>query len=135
MLKQIFRLWPMFLLVVVVLFPFEWLGAEWSSFGKLIVKVFPTEDQHAIGHLGIFSLFGFMLLRTFPALQFHLWRYLGLILLAGLCEETIQTFSKPYLDVIDTSHDIALDLIAASLVLVLLRVWKRYKVTRQIKSI
>lgn len=123
MLKLVARLWPLLLLVVVVLFPFEWLGAEWSSFGNLIFRIFPTENQHAIGHLGIFSIFGFTLLRSFPSLRFHLWRYLGSVLLAGLCEETIQTIFKPYLDVIDTAHDLALDLIAASAVFGLLKLW------------
>lgn len=125
MLKQLKRFWPFLVVLAIVLFPFEWLGQKSGSVNHLITAVFPTEDQHAFGHLGIFFLFGTLLLRTFPSLRRRPWRYMGLILLAGLAEETLQTFIKPYFDLIDTGHDLVLDLIAGSIALAFVTIWQK----------
>ena len=132
MLKQLKRFWPFGMVMAIVLFPFQWLGQKSGTFNQLIMAVFPTEDQHAIGHLGIFFLFGGLLLRTFPSLRSRPWLYMGLILLAGLAEETGQVITKHYLDVIDTAHDLVLDLIAGLIVLALVTIWQKAQYRRKL---
>src|SRR5215216_4411492 len=77
-------------LLALILFPFEWLGARWPAFGHSLDHAFATETEHAIGHATLFAMFGLSALTLFPALRWRAWRYFGMLLLAGLGQEGFQ---------------------------------------------
>lgn len=99
---------PLLALLAFVVFPFEWLGERWHALGELIVRTFPTDAQHAVGHATLFALLGGLALASFPALRGRPWRY-ALLLLAGVAQEALQLLGKGRGLAFDDGRDLAVD--------------------------
>jgi hypothetical protein len=105
------RLAPLFVVLVLTLFPFGWLGKEWPTFGSALNWAFATAREHAIGHSTIFFLLGVLTLATFPSLRARLGLYLGTMFLIGLGQELFQLLYKQRPLVFDDGRDLLTDLI------------------------
>jgi hypothetical protein len=126
-LQRVTRLWPLLVLGGLVLFPFGWLGEVWPPFGRVLDWVFATNREHAAGHSIMFALLGLVLLTVFPFLQARLGLYLGAILAAGVGQETFQLLYKARPLVFDDFRDLAVDLTAALLVFLAVRLWQQVR--------
>jgi hypothetical protein len=82
--------WPVFILLGILWFPFDWLSTVWPAFGVPFRQVFRTAHDHFIGHTIFFFIIGILILNNIPVLSRRLhWYILGLVL-AALIQETIQ---------------------------------------------
>jgi hypothetical protein len=122
--RALLRLAALAALVALILFPFEWLGAQWPAFGHSLDYAFATETEHAIGHATLFALFGLVALTLFPALRWRAWRYFAL-LSAGLGQEGLQLLFKRRALAYDDARDLLVDLLGLSLAFALIHFWTR----------
>jgi hypothetical protein len=129
-LERVKRLWPLLALGGLVLFPFGWLGEVWPPFGRVLDWGFATKREHAVGHSIMFGLLGLLLLTVFPLLQARLGLYLGAILAAGIGQETFQLLYKNRPLVFDDFRDLAVDLTAALLVFLAVRLCRQVRQRR-----
>jgi hypothetical protein len=104
------RLLPLLAVLVLVLFPFEWLGVLYPSVGRLLDGVFSSELLHMAGHATLFAGLGLLVLRIFPTLCARPWRYFGL-LLTGVGQECFQLLFKQRPLVFDDGRDLVVDAI------------------------
>ncbi len=82
--------WPVFILLGILWFPFDWLSEVWPTFGIPFRQVFHNAHDHFIGHTIFFFIVGTLILSLVPVLKRQLhWYVLGLIV-AALVQETIQ---------------------------------------------
>jgi hypothetical protein len=82
--------WPVFIVLGILWFPFDWLSEVWPTFGIPFRQVFHNAHDHFIGHTIFFIIIGTLILGLAPALRRRLhWYVLGLIV-AALVQETIQ---------------------------------------------
>jgi hypothetical protein len=109
--------------LVLVLFPFGWLGEVWRPFGQIVDNLFSTVWAHAIGHTSLFCLLGLLALTMFPALRRHPLRYLVLLLLAGVGQEAFQLLYKGRLLLFDDMRDLVTDLFGLLLAFAIVWVW------------
>jgi hypothetical protein len=107
------RWWPVALALVVVLFPFDWLGEVWPFFGQALAVVFVTARDHAIGHATMFFLLGTLMLLALPRLGQRPFLYLGAILLVALGQETLQDLFKQQSPTLWDGRDMLFDLTGA----------------------
>jgi hypothetical protein len=121
--KSFVRFWPVLVLLGFVLFPLEWLGQLWPSFGQVLDGIFPTSDSHFSGHFSMFLVFGLLLLKTFPTLRFRAWLYLDLLLVAGIGEEIFQAIWRQDPVLVDTCGDLLTDLVGALVALLMVKMW------------
>src|SRR5579859_1849542 len=98
--KKLFRLWPLLFLILFILFPLEWLGLVWPALGVALHSLFPTDVQHAIGHIGLFLLLGLLALYFFPHLYRYPYYYVALILI-GVGQEGFQLLFKQRMVALD----------------------------------
>ncbi|HUS14519.1 MAG TPA: hypothetical protein VM536_05810 [Chloroflexia bacterium] len=118
------RGWPVGVLLAVILFPFGWLGERWPAFGDVLGTIFSGNRGHAVGHSILFGLLGLMLLSLWPALRRHAGAYFAWVGLAGLGQEAFQLLYKQRPLGFDDFRDLAVDLVAAGLVLLAAQ-WRR----------
>lgn len=123
MAKTLTRLWPLLGLLILILFPFGWLGEQWPPFGRVLNVVFATTGEHAIGHSILFGLLGLGLLSVFPRLRARLGLYLALLLAAGVGQEMFQLLYKNRPLVFDDFRDLVVDLTAALAAFLAVRLW------------
>ncbi len=103
-------------LIGLALFPFGWLGTEWSDFGTVINMLFATTAAHIIGHSLIFMLVGGVILLLVPALRTRPLIYMLLVLCLAVMHEGLQLIAykqRPLL--FDDFFDVGIDLLAAGL--------------------
>ena len=113
----------LFLVLAGILFPFGWLGEQWSAFGDALGAVFPTGRSHAIGHAGLFLGLGLLALVSFPRLRARSGLYAALALAVALGQEVAQLLYKQRPLQLDDGRDIAVDLLGAAAAFVLVTVW------------
>jgi glycopeptide antibiotics resistance protein len=113
------------LALLLVLFPFGWLGEQWPAFGFWIDWLFATELAHAIGHGCIFFGLGLLLLWLFPWLRTRPPLYLGITLLAAIGQEGIQLSYKQRALVFDDLRDLLVDLLGSILAFLVVWFWQR----------
>lgn len=106
------RRWLLFaLLVGFALFPVEWVAVFSPTLNWVITTLFPTDTQHAIGHLGLFCTLGVFTLLTFPMLRRSPWRYLALMLAIAVGQEAFQLVFKQRGIEFDEWRDALVDLV------------------------
>jgi glycopeptide antibiotics resistance protein len=123
--RALLRMAPLAALLALILFPFEWLGAQWPAFGHALDHAFATEAEHTIGHAALFAIFGLLALTLFPALRWRAWGYFRILFLAGLGQEGLQLAFKRRGLAYDDAHDLLVDLLGLTLAFVLVRLWQR----------
>jgi len=121
--RTLLRRAPLTVLLALILFPFEWLGARWPAFGHALDTAFATETEHAIGHAALFACFGLLALTLFPTLRRPAWRYIGLLLLAGVGQEALQLAFKRRALAYDDMRDLLVDLLGLTLAFALAHLW------------
>lgn len=85
---------PIFLILAILWFPFDWLASVNSIFGKYFRMFFSTAHDHFIGHTILFFLSGFFLLSYLPALRTKPQVYFVALVLMALIQEAIQAFFR-----------------------------------------
>lgn len=85
---------PVYLVLAVLWFPFDWLSSANSLFGKYFRMFFSTAHDHFIGHTILFLGSGFFLLSYLPSLRAKPQRYVIAIVLMALIQEAIQAFFR-----------------------------------------
>jgi hypothetical protein len=68
----VLRLWPLTIGLVLVLFPFDWLGNVWPAYRQVFEQVFVGAREHHIGHSIMFFIVGLILLLSFSVLLIRL---------------------------------------------------------------
>ena len=90
----IMRLWPLAIGVVLVLFPFDWLGNVWPAYQHVFERVFVGVREHHFGHSTLFLIVGLIVLLSFPALRTRPLLYFGLMITAAIAQELVQDLFK-----------------------------------------
>jgi hypothetical protein len=117
------------LMLLLVLFPFGWLGQLWPAFGRGLDQLFSTDERHAIGHAALFCLLGLAALAALPRLYAKPARYAGLLLIVGGGQEFLQMLYKRQLLLFDDGRDLLTDLAGIMLAFALVWMWRRSKET------
>ncbi len=107
------RAWPLALGLLVIVFPFGWLGEIWPAFGVALGSIFRGLWGHMAGHFLLFFMVGIVLLQSLPWLRTHFRDYLLLALGVGLVQELIQLAYKQRPVLVDDVRDVLVDLIGA----------------------
>ncbi len=94
MITIITRVWPLAIGVVLVLFPFDWLGNVWPAYQQVFERVFVGAREHHIGHSTLFFIVGLIVLLSFPALRTRPLLYFGLMISAAIAQELVQDLFK-----------------------------------------
>ena len=123
--NDLIRLWPLPALGALVLFPFGWLGEQWPPFGHLLDWLFATNRAHAVGHAILFFLLGLALLSVFPRWQARLGLYMAVMLAAGIGQESFQLLYKGRPLAFDDFRDLVVDLTAALVAFVIVRLGRQ----------
>jgi hypothetical protein len=127
--KKFRRLWPVLIALILVLFPFDWLGQVWPTYGQIFDVVFATAQAHHIGHVTIFFIAGLLALFAFPSLRARPVLYIVLMMLGAVGEEALQALFKFQLPTLGDGRDLLFDLagfvIAYSVVLLAQWIAKR----------
>jgi hypothetical protein len=123
--RALLRLAPLAALLALILFPFEWLGAQWPAFGHALDTIFATDTEHAIGHAALFAILGLLTLTLFPALRRRAWQYFGMLLVAGVGQESFQLMFKRRALAYDDVRDLVVDLFGLTIVFALVRLWQQ----------
>jgi len=116
---------PLLVLLMLILFPFGWLGEQWPAFGRELDQLFSTDGRHAIGHAALFTLLGLAALIVLPHLRTRPMRYLGMLLLVGVGQEFLQLLYKRRLLLFDDGRDLLTDLAGMIVALALVWIWRR----------
>lgn len=119
------RLVPLLVLLVLILFPFGWLGEQWPAFGSGLDQVFSTDGRHAIGHAALFGLLGLAALIMLPRLRTKPLRYLSMLLLVGVGQEFFQLLYKGRLPLFDDGRDLLTDLAGMIVAFAMIWSWRR----------
>jgi hypothetical protein len=85
--------WPVFALLGILWFPFDWLSEVWPAFGAPFRMVFRNAHDHFVGHTIFFLIVGLLLLAYIPALRRPYW-YFPALVMAALAQETIQALAR-----------------------------------------
>ena len=88
------RIWPLAIGVVLVLFPFDWLGNIWPAYRQVFEQVFVGAREHHIGHSTLFLIVGLVVLLSFPVLRTRSLCYFGLMISAAIAQELVQDLFK-----------------------------------------
>ncbi len=112
-------------LIALVVLPHQWLSEHWSTFDALF-DPFCRGVGHTAGHALIFAVLGVALLLTVPAIRRRPWTLFPVTLVVGLAQECAQLVHKHRLPGTDEAHDLAVDLIAISLVWGLAVMFRRW---------
>ena len=128
--RHIRHLWPVFIALAFVLFPFDWLEHIWPLYGRIFDVVFATVLAHHIGHSTLFFLASFPILLAFPGLLQHPLRYLTLMLLLAVGEEALQSLFKQHLPNIGDTRDLLFDLLGTTIAYIVMRSWMWFYRTR-----
>src|SRR5260370_17129689 len=103
------RLWPLASGLVLVLFPFDWLGNVWPGYRQVFEQVFVGAREHHIGHSTLFFIVGLLVLINFPSLRSRPLLYFGLLISAAIAQEAVQDLFKFVLPDLTDSLDLLFD--------------------------
>jgi hypothetical protein len=117
-------LWFALAAIVLVLFPFDWLGQVWPAYGQVFDQVFATAISHEIGHATLFFIAALLILSSFPALRSRPLRYFVVMVLGALGEEALQSLFKLQLPTIWDGRDLLLDLVGIVTAYFAIRLWQ-----------
>ncbi len=107
--KTFARFSPLLLVLLAVLFPFQWLAEQWSGFGSVLSALVPGERAHTVAHAGLFFTLGLVAVNTFPHLGRRPLLFCALVVAAAVSQETFQLLYKDALLSFDTVRDMAAD--------------------------
>jgi len=110
--------------IVLVLFPFDWLGEVWPAYAQVFDQVFATALSHEIGHATLFFIASLLILSSFPILRFRPLLYLMVMALGALGEEALQSLFKLQLPTIWDGRDLLLDLVGIVMAYIAIRLWQ-----------
>lgn len=127
----IIRFSPLFVILMLVLFPLGWLGTHWPALGAIINRLFATPEAHTIGHMVCFFILGLALLITFPRLHTRPDSYIGLMLVASIGQEAFQILYKQRPVVLDDVRDLVVDTVAVMLAFAVVWSWQRWQSARR----
>ncbi|GHO75172.1 hypothetical protein KSD_29430 [Ktedonobacter sp. SOSP1-85] len=131
--QRLTRLWPLLLLVAWIIFPEEWLGLKWATFGHVLFTIFANDTEHVIGHISLFLLLGLGTIYVFPKLRKKPFFYFCL-LLVGVIQEAAQLLFKHRWLARDDWRDLATDLVGLTLAYALAwgeYAWRKSRVKRE----
>ena len=109
--------------VILVLFPFDWLGNVWPWYAQIFNVVFATALAHMIGHATIFFIASVLVLCSFPALRYRPVLYFAIMLLGAVGEEALQSLFKLHLPTIWDGRDLLLDSVGITVGYCVVRLW------------
>ncbi|GAB4432364.1 MAG: hypothetical protein OHK0015_19760 [Chloroflexi bacterium OHK40] len=115
------RLSPLLLLVLFTLLPYGWFAQHWPWLDAVASWLFATEAAHAVGHALSFGALGAALLTVFPALCARPGLYLAIVLAVALGQEGLQLLYKGRGVIVNDMTDLGTDMVAAVVVLALMR--------------
>jgi len=113
--------------VVLVLFPFDWLGNVWPAYGHIFDIVFATPQSHMIGHATLFFIASLLILFSFPSLRHRPVLYFTIMLLGAVGEEALQSLFKLHLPTIWDGRDLLLDSVGITVGYIVIRLWSWIK--------
>jgi hypothetical protein len=124
----------LFIMAILVFFPFGWLADISSRARSVVWGMFGSERMHWIGHFGIFFLLGLTLLYVFPRLrQSPIW-YGLIILISGIGQEFFQLLYKQRDIAFDDFKDLAIDLVGAFVAFGLVWLWQKLRKPKILQS-
>lgn len=106
----------------VAVFPYGWLGLVYRPFGNWMDAHFWAETSHHILHSIDFACVSFVLLLAFPGLRLRFSLFIASILGVAAIQEGLQLLYKQRLVAWNDGKDVVVDVVAASCVLVLVRI-------------
>ncbi len=109
--------------VILVLFPFDWLGNVWPAYAHIFDIVFATPLSHMIGHATLFFIASLLILFSFPALRRRPVLYFTIMLIGAICEEALQSLFKLSLPTIWDGRDLLLDSLGIIVGYCAVRLW------------
>jgi hypothetical protein len=118
------RLWPLAIGVVLVLFPFDWLGNVWPAYRQLFEQVFVGAREHHIGHSTLFFLVGLIVFLSFPALRTRPLLYFGLMISAAIAQELMQDLFKFVLPDLIDGLDLLYDVVGFAIAYMIVWGWQ-----------
>ena len=118
---------PVLVVMVLVLFPFDWLGNVWPAYAQIFDVVFATPLSHMIGHATLFFIASLIVLLTFPILRYRPILYFTIMLLGAVGEEALQDLFKLQMPSIWDGRDLLLDFVGFTIgfIVVRLAIWIR----------
>ena len=120
----VMRLWPLAIGVVLVLFPFDWLGNVWPAYRQVFERVFVGAREHHIGHSTLFFIVGLILLLSFPALRTRPVLYFGLMISAAIAQELVQDLFKFVVPDLSDGADLLFDAVGFTIAYLIVRGWQ-----------
>ena len=120
----VMRLWPLAIGVVLVLFPFDWLGNVWPAYRQVFEQVFVGAREHHIGHSTLFLIVGLIVLLSFPALRTRPVLYFGLMISAAIAQELVQDIFKFVLPDLSDGTDLLFDAVGFAIAYLIVWGWQ-----------
>ena len=120
----VIRLWPLAIGLVLVLFPFDWLGTVWPAYRQVFTQVFVGAREHHIGHSTLFFIVGLIVLLSFPALRTRPLLYFGLMISVAIAQELVQDIFKFVLPDQTDGLDLLFDAIGFIVAYLVVRGWQ-----------
>ncbi len=120
----IMRLWPLAIGLVLVLFPFDWLGNVWPAYRQVFTQVFVGAREHHIGHSALFFIVGLIVLLSFPALCTRPLLYFGLMISVAIAQELVQDIFKLQMPDLADGLDLLFDAIGFIVAYLVVRGWQ-----------
>jgi hypothetical protein len=128
----VMRLWPLPIGVVLVLFPFDWLGKVWPAYEQVFERVFVGAREHHFGHSTLFFIVGMILLLSFPTLRTRPVFYFGLMLSAAIAQELVQDLFKFVAPDLFDSLDLLFDAIGFTIAYLIVWGWQALLLRKKI---
>src|SRR6266567_9246908 len=120
----IMRLWPLAIGLVLVLFPFDWLGNVWPAYRQVFTQVFVGAREHHVGHSALFFIVGLLVLINFPSLRSRSLLYFGLMISAAIAQEVVQDLFKFVLPDLTDSLDLLFDAVGFTIAYLVVWGWR-----------
>ena len=118
------RLRPLAIGLVLVLFPFDWLGTVWPAYRQVFTQVFVGAREHYIGHSTLFFIVGLLILLSFPALRTRPLLYLGLMISAAIAQELVQDLFKFIVPDLTDGLDLLFDTVGFAIAYLIVWGWQ-----------
>lgn len=131
------RLWPLAIGVVLVLFPFDWLGNVWPAYRQVFEQIFLGAREHHIGHSTLFLIVGLIVLLSFPALRTRPLLYFGLMISAAIAQELVQDLFKFVVPDLTDGLDLLFDVLGFTIAYLAVWGWymiRSWKKRRKVKT-
>ena len=106
------RLVVFVILLICVLFPFEWLARFSTEYANTLDRLFGTQASHVVGHSALFAGLALCLMGLLASKPRH-WALAVLwivLILAAFGQEAFQSIGRGILPIRDTLFDLAVDM-------------------------